>query len=75
MIFKEHHNSHENATIVWAKYEKLTIRPSQDLAEPLRLIMESTLASKLEGDYQIEKKINMKKVNIYYSLIYSVHEK
>lgn len=65
MIFKEHHSSHENSAIVWAKYEQLTTRLSQDLAEQLRLIMEPTLASKLEGDYQTGKRINMKKVIPY----------
>lgn len=65
MIFKEFHTSHENAAIVWAKYEQLTTRLSQDLAEQLRLIMEPTLASKLEGDYQTGKRINMKKVIPY----------
>ncbi|GJV77377.1 putative receptor protein kinase ZmPK1 [Tanacetum coccineum] len=33
----------------------------EELAEQLRLIMEPTLASKLQGDYKIGKRINMKK--------------
>ncbi|XP_057850180.2 midasin isoform X2 [Cryptomeria japonica] len=65
MIFKEHHNAFENASVVWAKYEQLTTRLSQDLAEQLRLIMEPTLANRLEGDYQTGKRINMKKVIPY----------
>ncbi|KAH9296173.1 hypothetical protein KI387_039761, partial [Taxus chinensis] len=65
IIFRGHHNDHENASVVWAKYDQLTTRLSQDLAEQLRLIMEPTLASRLEGDYQTGKRINMKKVIPY----------
>ncbi|MCD9559779.1 hypothetical protein HAX54_018032 [Datura stramonium] len=38
---------------------------SQELAEQLRLVMEPTLASKLQGDYKTGKRINMKKVIPY----------
>ena len=46
----------------WRKYELATARLSQELTEQLRLVMEPTLASKLQGDYKTGKRINMKKV-------------
>lgn len=52
----------DNATALWRKYELRTTRLSQELAEQLRLVMEPTLASKLQGDYKTGKRINMKKV-------------
>ena len=53
----------KNATALWSRYERVTTRLSQELAEQLRLVMEPTVASKLEGDYKTGKRINMKKVN------------
>lgn len=52
----------DDANTLWRKYELLTTRLSQELAEQLRLVMEPTLASKLQGDYKTGKRINMKKV-------------
>ncbi|WOL06186.1 midasin isoform X3 [Canna indica] len=49
----------------WKRYEVLTTQLSQELAEQLRLVMEPTLASKLQGDYRTGKRINMKKVIPY----------
>ncbi|GMH22037.1 hypothetical protein Nepgr_023880 [Nepenthes gracilis] len=54
-----------DATVLWRKYELRTTRLSQELAEQLRLVMEPTLASKLQGDYRTGKRINMKKVIPY----------
>ncbi|KAK9734478.1 hypothetical protein RND81_04G142700 [Saponaria officinalis] len=54
-----------NAGARWRNYELRTARLSQELAEQLRLIMEPTLASKLQGDYRTGKRINMKKVIPY----------
>ncbi|KAL2899649.1 Midasin [Bienertia sinuspersici] len=56
---------HMNAGALWRKYELRTMRLSQELAEQLRLVMEPTLASKLQGDYRTGKRINMKKVIPY----------
>lgn len=53
-----------NASFLWRQYELRTTRLSQELAEQLRLVMEPTLASKLQGDYKTGKRINMKKVRI-----------
>ncbi|XP_024535665.1 midasin [Selaginella moellendorffii] len=55
-------NDVESARKVWQKYEQLTGRLSQDLAEQLRLILEPTLASRLQGDYKSGKRLNMKKI-------------
>ncbi|XP_040935632.1 midasin isoform X2 [Gossypium hirsutum] len=54
-----------NATTLWKRYELLTTRLSHELAEQLRLVMEPTLASKLQGDYKTGKRIKMKKVIPY----------
>ncbi|KAF6161323.1 hypothetical protein GIB67_009210 [Kingdonia uniflora] len=64
-------NNHEEipfdkkATARWRKYELKTTRLSQELAEQLRLVMEPTLASKLQGDFRTGKRINMKRVIPY----------
>lgn len=52
----------ENASASWQKLELNTTRLSQELTEQLRLVLEPTLASKLQGDYKTGKRINMKKV-------------
>ncbi|KMT04854.1 hypothetical protein BVRB_7g170240 isoform A [Beta vulgaris subsp. vulgaris] len=54
-----------DAGALWRKYELRTMKLSQELAEQLRLVMEPTLASKLQGDYRTGKRINMKKVIPY----------
>ncbi|XP_073008545.1 midasin isoform X3 [Typha latifolia] len=55
----------QQATLDWKTYELVTTRLSHELAEQLRLVMEPTLASKLQGDYRTGKRINMKKVIPY----------
>ncbi|XP_042401089.1 midasin-like [Zingiber officinale] len=55
----------QDTVLEWKKYEVSTTRLSQVLAEQLRLVMEPTLASKLQGDYKTGKRINMKKVIPY----------
>jgi len=49
----------------WKNLELATLKLSQELAEQLRLVMEPTLASKLQGDYRTGKRINMKKVLLF----------
>ncbi|XXG76315.1 hypothetical protein AAC387_Pa08g0684 [Persea americana] len=56
---------HDNAAAIWRRYELTTTRLSQELTEQLRLVMEPTVASKLQGDYKTGKRINMKKVIPY----------
>ncbi|KQJ96949.1 midasin [Brachypodium distachyon] len=59
-------NEEMKRTIVdWRSLELATMKLSQELAEQLRLVMEPTLASKLQGDYRTGKRINMKKVIPY----------
>ncbi|CAN6310923.1 unnamed protein product [Urochloa humidicola] len=55
----------ERAIVDWKNVELATMKLSQELAEQLRLVMEPTLASKLQGDYRTGKRINMKKVIAY----------
>ncbi|XP_019425404.1 PREDICTED: midasin isoform X2 [Lupinus angustifolius] len=55
----------DNATALWRKYELSTTKLSLELAEQLRLVMQPTVASKLQGDYRTGKRINMKKVIAY----------
>jgi len=50
---------------LWNKYDQLTSQSAQDLCEQLRLILEPTLAAKLQGDFKTGKRINMKKVIPY----------
>nr|CAB3494534.1 unnamed protein product [Digitaria exilis] len=55
----------ERAIVDWKNIELATMKLSQELAEQLRLVMEPTLASRLQGDYRTGKRINMKKVVPY----------
>ncbi|CAI5952801.1 unnamed protein product [Closterium sp. NIES-64] len=55
----------EAARDAWRKYELLCSGASQELAEQLRLILEPSMATKLQGDYRSGKRINMKKVILY----------
>ncbi|CAI5953543.1 unnamed protein product [Closterium sp. NIES-65] len=55
----------EAARDAWRKYELLCSGASQELAEQLRLILEPSMATKLQGDYRSGKRINMKKVIPY----------
>lgn len=64
-VNEEDPDARSNAVILWRRCELLTAKPSQELAEQLRLILEPTLASKLSGDYRTGKRINMKKVIPY----------
>uniref|UniRef100_A0A452YBW2 Midasin n=1 Tax=Aegilops tauschii subsp. strangulata TaxID=200361 RepID=A0A452YBW2_AEGTS len=55
----------ERAIMDWRNLELATMKLSQELAEQLRLVMEPTLASKLQGDYRTGKRINMRKVLVF----------
>lgn len=73
--FEPSADTRDDAAALWRRYESLTTRLSQELAEQLRLVMEPTLASKLQGDYRTGKRINMKKVSMrqchfHFRLIY-----
>ncbi|KAI5422495.1 hypothetical protein KIW84_045799 [Lathyrus oleraceus] len=60
----------DNANALWRRYELSTTKLSQELAEQLRLVLEPTVASKLQGDYKTGKRINMKKVIQYIASYY-----
>ena len=49
----------------WRLFEQKTSALSQELCEQLRLILEATVASKLQGDYRTGKRISMRKVITY----------
>ncbi|KAK4269128.1 hypothetical protein QN277_022325 [Acacia crassicarpa] len=55
----------DEAAALWRRFELGTTKLSQELSEQLRLVMEPTVASKLQGDYRTGKRINMKKVIQY----------
>lgn len=55
----------KRSIVDWKILELATMKLSQELAEQLRLVMEPTLASKLQGDYRTGKRINMKKVLLF----------
>ncbi|KAG4379536.1 hypothetical protein GLYMA_16G004800v4 [Glycine max] len=61
----------DNATALWRRFELSTTKLSHELTEQLRLVMEPTVASKLQGDYRTGKRINMKKVIPYIASDYS----
>lgn len=59
------HADPDNARLaeeVFRRFDDITGEYVQELTERLRLILEPTLASKLQGDYRSGKRINMKKV-------------
>lgn len=49
----------------WRQISSMTSRLSEELAERLRLILEPTEASRLQGDYRTGRRINMRKVIPY----------
>ena len=54
-----------SAQNLWRKLEQLTTSLSAELAEKLRLILEPTLASRLQGDFKTGKRLNMRKIIPY----------
>lgn len=66
----------DNARIaddMFRKFDELTSDLVQELTEKLRLIVEPTLASKLQGDFRSGKRISMKKVLVSHSLALCIH--
>jgi midasin (ATPase involved in ribosome maturation) len=64
---KEHSVSIDaiSARRLWLQYSQATNDLAFELCESLRLILEPTLASKLKGDYQTGKRLNMRKIIPY----------
>ena len=57
--------SDARAQNLWRRVELLTGALSGELAEQLRLILEPTLASRLQGDFRTGKRLNMRKIIPY----------
>ncbi|KAI0223469.1 AAA ATPase midasin [Massospora cicadina] len=55
----------QNSRELWMRYEHLTHDLALNLCEQLRLILEPTLATKLQGDYRTGKRLNMRKMIPY----------
>lgn len=53
------------AAALWAQFETLTGPLSAELCEQLRLILEPTLAARLQGDYKTGRRLNMRKIIPY----------
>lgn len=53
------------ASALWAQFETLTSSLSAELCEQLRLILEPTLAARLQGDYKTGRRLNMRKIIPY----------
>ena len=57
----------ERARDQWLQYRSRTDAHAMRLCEQLRLVLEPTLATRLQGDYRTGKRINMRKVISYIS--------
>ena len=53
------------ASDLWARFEALTAPLTGELCEQLRLILEPTLAARMQGDYRTGKRLNMRKIIPY----------
>ena len=63
--WQQHGAASGAAEDAWRALESRTASLSQELSEQLRLILEATVASKLQGDYRTGKRISMRKVIPY----------
>ncbi|KAJ8907200.1 hypothetical protein NDN08_003681 [Rhodosorus marinus] len=54
--------SHERAQKEWTRLEQVTSQAAGLLCEQLKLLLEPTLASRLEGDYRTGKRLSMRRV-------------
>ncbi|WVW78385.1 hypothetical protein I302_100339 [Kwoniella bestiolae CBS 10118] len=60
-----------NAEELWRKYASMTSDLSYALCEQLRLILEPTLATRLQGDFRTGKRLNMRKIIPYIASEYT----
>ncbi|ORY30348.1 hypothetical protein BCR39DRAFT_598381 [Naematelia encephala] len=56
---------------IWRQYASLTSELSYALCEQLRLILEPTLATRLQGDFRTGKRLNMRKIIPYIASEYT----
>ena len=61
-IFSDEDGRLENARTLWLLHRQRTETHATRLCEQLRLILEPTLTSRLQGDYRSGKRISMRKV-------------
>ena len=55
----------DQAYAAWLKFSSVTATLAQSLCEQLRLVLEASLASKLQGDFRTGKRLNMRKIIPY----------
>lgn len=60
-----------NAVDTWMLYERLVQASAFRLAEQLRLVLEPTTATRLQGDYRTGKRLNMRKLIPYIASDYT----
>ncbi|EGG02722.1 uncharacterized protein MELLADRAFT_66139 [Melampsora larici-populina 98AG31] len=60
-----------SALDIWRQYEQITRKPASQLTEQLRLILEPTTATRLQGDYRTGKRLNMRKLVPYLASDYT----
>lgn len=60
-----------NGEELWRKYSALTSDLSFHLCEQMRLILEPTLATRLQGDFRTGKRLNMRKIIPYIASEYT----
>ncbi|KAH9812034.1 hypothetical protein DFH28DRAFT_1177882 [Melampsora americana] len=63
--------SSTSALDIWRQYEQITRKPASQLTEQLRLILEPTTATRLQGDYRTGKRLNMRKLVPYLASDYT----
>jgi len=61
----------ETSSALWRQYQQLTQRSASHLTEQLRLILEPTTATCLQGDYRTGKRLNMRKLVPYIASDYT----
>lgn len=61
----------ESGEDLWRNYSTLTSDLSYNLCEQLRLILQPTMATRLQGDYRTGKRLNMRKIIPYIASEYT----
>lgn len=63
--------TNSNGEDIWRQYASLTSELSYALCEQLRLILEPTMATRLQGDFRTGKRLNMRKIIPYIASEYT----
>lgn len=64
-------STNTNGEDIWRQYASLTSDLSYALCEQLRLILEPTMATRLQGDFRTGKRLNMRKIIPYIASEYT----